>query len=850
MKKSFFKISNLTFFMILANQNIYADGKLNFNPNFLDNQDINISIYQQGNQEPGNYSVNVFLNEEFKESKNILFFVNDKKWGISGKNRGLYPCINSDFLNNIGVKIENIEGLEGECLDIESLIEDSSLKFNFIEQRLNISIPQIYVNNSARGQIPQSDWDDGITAGIINYNFNSNHDNNNDNYFLGLESGFNIGAWRLRNNSTYVFNKGESQKFQNFNSINTFIERPIRKIKSNLIIGESYSSNPVFDSVGFKGIRLYSAEEMKPNSLQGFAPTIKGVAQTRAKVTIRQNGNLLYQTFVSPGPFIIDDLFPTGSSGNLEVTIAEENGLTKVQSLPFSVLPILQRENNLVYDITVGRFSTNNDNQDSPFFTQVTFSYGVNNLLTTYGGGQFSSNYKAISAGVGGNLGKYGALSFDITHANSTLFNNSKNSGQSLRFLYSKNLDTLGTTFKLLGYRYSTNGFYTLNDVSYNRMDGYNFEETIDASGNIIEQPYSYYNLINTRKGRFSFNVSQNLKEYGSLYASIDSQSYWNTNDTTKNISVGYSNSLNGINYNLGYSLNQNFGFTEKEEIFSFGINLSLDTLFRKASKSAYVTTNFSNSNQRGDMFYTGINGRTLSDKNLSYTVGISDDKKSNGFLNTSFLYTGTYGQFGAGYFYNNQTKESSFSTSAAGGAIIHGNGITIGSQLGETNALVQAPGASGLPIIGKTGVKTDFQGYAVVPYVDSYRRNRIALNTKQLKNNVELENNIKFVVPTRGAIVLAKFHPQLGYRVLVYLSEDGNNLPLGSIVSNETHSTEGIVGENGMAYMAGLKQQGSLIVNTGSSMRPKLCTAPYTISDAELSDSVIVLHLDCKPEQ
>ena len=302
MKKTFFKISNLTFFMILANQNIYADGKLNFNPNFLDNQDINISIYQQGNQEPGNYSVNVFLNEEFKESKNILFFVNDKKWGISGKNRGLYPCINSDFLNNIGVKIENIEGLEGECLDIESLIEDSSLKFNFIEQRLNISIPQIYVNNSARGQIPQSDWDDGITAGIINYNFNSNHDNNNDNYFLGLESGFNIGAWRLRNNSTYVFNKGESQKFQNFNSINTFIERPIRKIKSNLIIGESYSSNPVFDSVGFKGIRLYSAEEMKPNSLQGFAPTIKGVAQTRAKVTIRQNGNLLYQTLVSPCP--------------------------------------------------------------------------------------------------------------------------------------------------------------------------------------------------------------------------------------------------------------------------------------------------------------------------------------------------------------------------------------------------------------------------------------------------------------------------------------------------------------------------------------------------------------------
>ena len=120
------------------------------------------------------------------------------------------------------------------------------------------------------------------------------------------------------------------------------------------------------------------------------------------------------------------------------------------------------------------------------------------------------------------------------------------------------------------------------------------------------------------------------------------------------------------------------------------------------------------------------------------------------------------------------KAKESSFSTSAAGGAIIHGNGITIGSQLGETNALVQAPGASGLPIIGKTGVKTDFQGYAVVPYVDSYRRNRIALDTKQLKNNVELENNIKFVVPTRGAIV----NKSNGFAISTF-NHSGNNVTL-----------------------------------------------------------------------
>ncbi|XLM21608.1 fimbria/pilus outer membrane usher protein, partial [Chromobacterium piscinae] len=61
-------------------------------------------------------------------------------------------------------------------------------------------------------------------------------------------------------------------------------------------------------------------------SLQGYAPVVRGVAETNAKVSVRQNGNVIYENVVPPGEFSIDDLYNTGFSGDLEVTVTEADG--------------------------------------------------------------------------------------------------------------------------------------------------------------------------------------------------------------------------------------------------------------------------------------------------------------------------------------------------------------------------------------------------------------------------------------------------------------------------------------------------------------------------------------------
>lgn len=292
---------------------------------------------------------------------------------------------------------------------------------------------------------------------------------------MNLNSGFNLGAWQFRQSSSWNYNKSKNTSNSQWRSLMNYVQRPIIALKSQLVIGDGNSDGSVFDSAGFRGVRLFSVDNMYPDSQQGYAPTVRGMAKTDAKVVIRQNGYVIYQVYVLPGPFVINDLNPATSSGDLQVTVEEKDGTQQQYIVPYSTLPVLQREGRVKYDVMAGEFRSGNSNQDKPKFVQATLLAGLTRDISVYTGTQLADKYKSVLVGVGQNIGRFGAFSFDVTHANSELADGSNHSGQSFRFLYAKSLNTTGTTFQLLGYRYSTKGFYTLNDVAYKQMSGYEF---------------------------------------------------------------------------------------------------------------------------------------------------------------------------------------------------------------------------------------------------------------------------------------------------------------------------------------------------------------------------------------
>jgi outer membrane usher protein len=233
---------------------------------------------------------------------------------------------------------------------------------------------------------------------------------------------------------------------------------------------------------------------------------VRGIARTPAKVVVRQNGYVIYQSYVQPGAFAITDLNPTSSSGDLEVTVEEKDGSQQRYTVPYSTVPLLQREGRWKYDLVAGDYRSGNSEQDTPFFTQGTLIAGLADGYTLYGGTQLASRYTALAIGAGKNLGDWGAVSLDLTHARSQLADDSRHEGQSLRFLYAKSLNGFGTNFQLLGYRYSTKGFYTLDDVAWRSMEGYQYGDSQDDDG--VPDVQSYHNLTWNKKGRFQLNIS------------------------------------------------------------------------------------------------------------------------------------------------------------------------------------------------------------------------------------------------------------------------------------------------------------------------------------------------------
>jgi outer membrane usher protein len=860
------RLSALTLAMISA-LSFSAHSADWFNPAFLSKDSgavADLSRFESGaGQAPGVYRVDIWINEEFATTSNMRFDPSDGKIQLAtatsdtpADDTGLQPCLTRKWLIRLGIdtsvlSVNDKKADENECVDISHFYPGSMSRFDFSSQKLFLSFPQAALQNSARGYIPPEEWDEGVNAGLLNYTLTGDHGHDSENHYLNLDGGINIGAWRLRHNGAWSYtNYKNGYRQSQWQNISTYVQRTVIPLKSELVMGDSSSSSDVFDSLGFRGIRMYSAESMYPDSQQGYAPTVRGVASGRSKITVRQNGYVIYQNVVQAGAFEVNDLNATSSSGDLEVTIEADGGGIQRYIVPYSTVPLLQREGHLKYEAVAGRYRSGSTNKRDPFFVQSSLARGFGSSVTAYGGVQMAARYQAVAAGLGRNLGDFGAISTDITSAWSKLADDSEHQGQSLRFLYAKSLNTLGTNFQLLGYRYSTRGFYTLDDVAWDNMHGYQYTWKDDSDGEGFHQePVSYHDLRRSKKGRFQLNISQELGDFGSLYLSGSQQTYWNTPGSDTWYQAGYSSGWHGITYNVGWSTSHTTGLSGNNRLLSlnvsipFGQFLGHDMPEHDALNSMYSTTQASRDQDGVTSVQTGLSGTLLRDNNLSYSVmqGHNSSNGENG--NLSATWSGTYGTASAGYSHSRYDKSLNWDIS--GGVVAHADGITFGQSLGDTNVLIKAPGASGVKVENETGVKTDWRGYAVMPYASVYRRNRVALDVNSLDMHTDLDDNVQNVIPTEGALVRAEYVTHTGVRALLTLIHNGQHVPFGAVVTDKETGVTGIVNEMGQVYLTGIRLNGELGIVWGNTNEEQ-CNVSYSLPVESEKQPVTIMSLDC----
>lgn len=798
-------------------------GKDYFNLNALSHiDDLNIADlenleqFSTGGQLPGVYNVNIILNGETIGVKEIDFILNDEK--------ELEPVFTKQMLTDWGIKTDIIPELknlpnDAKIVGINHYIEFASAKFIFSQQVVKITIPQIALDTSIRGRVDPALFDQGVPALVLNYDVSGarswyKNSDYQDSQFLSLRSGMNFGAWRLRNYSTYEHTLNKSK----WNSLNTYLERDIQALNSQLTLGETTTRGDIFNGFQFKGIKLASDESMLPYSLRGFAPVVRGFAQSNAKVTIRQNGAIIYQTYVAPGPFALTDLYPTSYSGNLDVSVEEENGSTQSFVVPFASLAIMQREGGIKYSATLGQYRSTN-NSEKPNFIEGTLIYGLPWNTTIYGGSLLSNDYQSYALGIGFNLGDLGAISIDGKHALTKFnFDNNQQSGQAYRFQYSKTLENTNSTIAIEAYRYSSKGFYDFTEANENtRLD-----------------------LEFNKRSRYQINLSQSLSQYGSFYISAYQQDYWRSAYKDRNVSAGYNVVINSISYGLYYGYTDSSKSGNHSHQISFRMNIPLGEWL---SSHNYLTSSVSYAGRGKTTVQGGISGNAL-DNNLTYSVQQSYEQENHYTGgNASIGYQGDSGYVNMGYSYTKNSER--FDYGLQGGVVVHPYGVTLSQSLGDTIAVIAAPGASNVSIQNTQGVKTNAWGYAVKPYLTPYAENKITLNIDGLGDDIDIVHNNATVVPTKGAVVVAKIDTQIGYRVLMTLNLNGKPLPFGTVVTLTDSASNGIVGDNGEVYLSGMPERGELIAKWGKDAN-QMCKINYQLPDNIRQQSIKFISSEC----
>lgn len=483
---------------------------LEFDASFLnidDEKSVDLSRFANGASAlPGVYRTALYVNAQPISNADIEL--------KERADKSVYPCLTRDVIKNIAFNYDKLPAdfLRSQtggdtCLDLQRKLPEAQVNYDSNEQRLDIVVPQIYMLNAARGSVSTELWDSGVPALLLGYNVNGytseTHGDTFNSVFAGVNAGLNVGAWYLRHNGSYThMDNGSSQ----YSSINTYLQRDIPLIKARVLVGQSNTLGQLFDTLPFTGIQLATDERMLPESLRGYAPEIRGIARTTARVTVRQGGQVLYETTVTPGQFLINDLYPTGYGGDLDVTIRESDGTEQTFSVPYASVAQLLRPGASRYAVTAGEIRSDNL-RTKPALYQATYQLGLTNAITGYGGLQVSQNYYALQLGAAVGT-RIGALAFDVTQARIHLGNSTdaqgehrsdnSMSGQSYQVSYSKLISETNSNLSLAAYRFSTDGY----------MDFMTAMQTREA----VEQGFSP-DLIWRAKNRLTLTAGQGLPE-------------------------------------------------------------------------------------------------------------------------------------------------------------------------------------------------------------------------------------------------------------------------------------------------------------------------------------------------
>ncbi|HAO9130006.1 TPA: F4 (K88) fimbrial usher FaeD [Escherichia coli] len=717
-----------------------------------------------GNYAPGRYLVDLSLNGK-ESGKQILDVTPEDSKEL---------CLSEAWLTKAGVYVSADYFREGydatrQCY-VLTKAPSVKVDFDVSTQSLALSIPQ-----KGLVKMPENvDWDYGTSAFRVNYNANANTGRNNTSAFGSADLKANIGHWVVSSSATASTGDGG----ENSATINMFTaSRAIRLLSADLLVGKTSTGDSMLGSTGTYGVSLSRNNSMKPGNL-GYTPVFSGIANGPSRVTLTQNGRLLYSEMVPAGPFSITDV-PLYTSGDVTMKVTGEDGREQTQVFPLAVMNGQLSPGEHEFNLAAGLPDDDSDMDGAVF--AASYGYGLENL-TLRTGLVFNQDWKGASAGMVVGLGWLGAVSVDGAYA-SAKYRDGSHSGNKVQLAWSKQLETTNTGLRL----------------SWSRRS----EEYEDMSSFNPSEVYSQVNQGRRVKDEWSAGISQPVGKLFSLSLSGWQRSYYPASAISahrqqkdsgkeRGVTGTLSTQIEGVGVNLSWTGSRN---AEGENNWSASASVSVPFMLldRRYSSSTSVST----SKDGGTGFSTGLSG-SLNDRfSYGFGGGRDGDGGASSYLNAS--YSGDRAYL-SGALNQSSSGGTSGSVSASGSvlAVPAAKDIMFSRTTGDTVAVVNVKDTPGVKVTSGDG-QTNSDGNLVVP-LNSYDWNTVTIDAGTLPLSTELTNTSQKVVPTDKAVVWMPFDALKVKRYLLQVKQrDGEFVPGGTWARDSKNTPLGFVANNGV---------------------------------------------------
>ncbi|WP_141113240.1 fimbria/pilus outer membrane usher protein [Chromobacterium haemolyticum] len=680
------------------------------------------------------------------------------------------------------------------CYDFVGAWPQTQVQLNPNLNRVALLVPTAAILSQPQEEIQ---LESGGVGGMLNYDLSASSyqglGSGSRSLSLDTEAGVNIGDWIVRSRQFYYSNNGQGQ----FSDLGAYAQRSFVSQRARLQLGVINVDSPLF-----AGGQLLGAQWTPESGLEQRGPgaRVEGVANSVARVEVRQAGVLIHIAQVPAGPFSFDHIRLNNRHVDLEVTVAESDGGERRFTVPAASLA-LDTAAPLGYSLAMGRLRDVADDGEEPLLLTGSGSWALGQRAQGTLGALGTPQYQALGLGADVGLGVDTTLSARGVASMAReegVFGHQSNWAMSTRMSEAMSA-SLSASFQSEGYR-------DLGEAT----TAYGREQAGQARKRRTRAQYSAsLGWSHQRVGSFRLSYSTSR----SFDGHVSSRWLGSWGKSFKRMSLNLNvengrNSFDGRRYQAWY------------------LNFSLPLEKRRLNSTVRSSGGDINLNTSVSETVNEYWGYQLSAEQSRRGTGVSAN------VNVQPRYASA--RLGVGQNYAGRH----FSAGLRGGLAFHRDGVTASpAQIQDSFGVLSTGKVSGVRVNTPGGaVWTDAGGRAVIPSLTAYDVSRLEVDVKSLPRTVELKNGYKELKVSRGAVRHVEFDVFQTRRVLLEVKDSlGQPLSAGGSVLTADNRFVTIVVEGGKVFLDNAEPGQVLTVTTSNGNRCQLDFALPETADEQV---------------